>query len=134
MMKRIVWVMLGLFLSLTFHGTVWSQAIMHPDEVTLRKWMDDYENAPKAFLNHVIHDRLNQAQVAELGTSMNLLDHIKYTPSERNQARCGDCWVWAGTGTMEIALDVQNGIKDRLSAQFAQSCKTDEYTCCGVQI
>ena len=125
-----VWAMFGLFLSLTLCGTVWSQAIMHPDEETLQRWIDDYENAPTAFLDGVIHHRLGQAEALGAGTSMNLLGYIQYTPSQRNQASCSDCWVWAGTGVMEIALDVQNGIKDRLSTQFLSSCKTDNF-CCG---
>lgn len=131
MMRKIVWVILSFCLSLTLYGNVWSQAIMQPDEVTLRKWMDDYENAPRAFIDEVIHDRLNEAQAVGLGTSMNLLDKIQYVPNDRNQVSCGDCWVWASTGVMEIALDAQNGIKDRLSTQFLQSCKTDQYSCCG---
>ena len=130
-MKKIVCIILGLLLSLSLNGNVWPQAIMHPDDITLRKWMDDYENAPKAFLDDVIHDRLNQARAAGAGTSINLLSYLEYTPSERDQASCGDCWLWASTGVMEIALNVQNGIKDRLSTQFFQSCQTNNYACCG---
>ena len=131
MMKRIIWVMLGLFFPLIVSGTVWPQAIMQPDEATLMKWMDDYENAPQAFLDDVIHGRLVQSRAVALETSINLLGHISYVPSERDQGVCGDSWVWAGTGAMEIALDVQAGVKDRLSTQFLQSCKTDGYACCG---
>ena len=66
-----------------------------------------------------------------LGGSLSLLNHLQYTPDERNQWKCGNCWVWASTGVMEIALDVQKGIKNRLSIQFLNSCKTDEFACCG---
>ena len=126
-MKKMVWSILFFCLSLTLCGTVWPQAIMHPDEETLQRWIDDYENAPKVFLDEVIHHRLGQAEALGAATSMSLLGYIQYTPSQRNQASCGDCWVWAGTGVMEIALDVQNGIKDRLSTQFLNSCKTDKF-------
>jgi C1A family cysteine protease len=130
-MKKFIWFILSFGFSLVFLGDVWSQAIMQPDPVTRRKWMDDYENAPRAFIDSVVGDRLDQAKAAGLGTSMSLINYLQYTPSERNQANCGDCWIWAGTGTMEVALDVQNGIKDRLSTQFPNSCKTDKNACCG---
>ena len=132
-MKRTGWAMLGLFLSLAFAADVWSQSypLMYPDAVTFRKWMDDYGNTPKAFIDEVIHTRLAQAKQEEAGTSMNLLSYLQYTPSERSQASCGDCWVWASTGVMEIALNVQNGVRNRLSTQFLQSCKSDKYACCG---
>ena len=75
-MRKMVWVMLGLSLSLILGANVWSQShpLMHPDDVTFRKWMDDYTNAPKAFIDEAIHSRLAQAQAAGAGTSMNLLD------------------------------------------------------------
>jgi C1A family cysteine protease len=128
-----VWVMFGLFLSLTLSGNVWSQShpVMHPDEVTFRKWMDDYENGPRAFIDEVIHDRLNEAQAVGAGTSMDLLGYLKYTPSQRDQVSCGDCWLWASTGVMEIALNVQNKINDRLSIQLLQSCDANQNACCG---
>ena len=107
---------------------------MHPDEDALRKWIDDYENAPEAFFDEVIHGRLAQDRAVGLGTSINLLGYLYYIPSERNQGNCGDCWVWPSHGVAEIALSVQNGIKDRLSEQFLQSCKTDKYACCGGNI
>jgi len=66
-----------------------------------------------------------------LGSSFSLLNQLQYNPNERDQGKCGDCWVWAGTGVMEIALDVQKGIKDRLSVQYLNSCKTDQFACCG---
>ncbi len=133
MMKRAAWVMVGLFLLLAFSAEVWSQThpLMYPDEWTFRKWMDDYNNAPRAFIDETIHSRLAEAQAVGVSTSMDLLGYIQYTPSERNQGICGDCWVWAATGIMEIALNVQNGQKDRLSTQLLQSCETNSYACCG---
>ena len=125
--------MLGFSLFLTLGANVWSQShpLMHPDEVTFRKWMDDYNNGPKAFIDEAIHSRLAQAETAGAGTSMDLLGYLQYTPSERDQVNCGDCWVWASTGVTEIALNVQNNIKDRLSTQLLQSCETNKYACCG---
>lgn len=50
--------------------------------------------------------------------------------ADRIQGNCENCWVWAGTGVLEIALDVQGGIRKRLSEQYLNSCRTP-YACCG---
>ena len=135
-MKKILLGLLGLLLSsyLMMNDAAFSQEtypIMRPDPATLSRWMKEYETAPKAPLDDLVHLRLNQAAAQGFGTSLSLLNYLQYTPTERNQTSCGDCWVWAGTGIMEIALNVQNGIRDRLSTQFVNSCKTDSFSCCG---
>lgn len=75
-------------------------------------------NAPAATIDKQIQQQLQSSQE---GNSFSLLSRIYYVPSERNQANCGNCWVWAGTGIMEIALNVQLGITDRLSIQYLNS-------------
>jgi hypothetical protein len=64
-----------------------------------------------------------------------LSNHILYNPTERNQGNCGNCWVWAGTGVMEIAMSVQEGILARLSVQNFTSCHNgganNSWACCG---
>jgi hypothetical protein len=72
-----------------------------------------------------------KALAQTFASSVNLLPRLPYTPSERDQQHCGDCWQWAGTGVMEIAHDVQNGIHDRLSVQFINSCITAKHCCDG---
>jgi len=42
--------------------------------------------------------------------SVNLLPLLPYIPSERDQGNCGNCWVWASTGAMEIEHNINNGI------------------------
>jgi hypothetical protein len=64
-------------------------------------------------------------------TSMALLSHLPYVPVERDQGACNDCWAWAGTGVMEIAHDVQNKVRDRLSLQFINSCNPSVPCCEG---
>jgi hypothetical protein len=137
--SSIVFLVLFLFTAQT--GNVWAQdvlsndtpdyPVMHPDRETLNKWIEEYNKAPEAFIDHKIKERLLQARAEATATSVNLLDSIQYTPVERDQGSCGNCWVWAGTGIVEIALAVNNGVKNRLSTQFLNSCKSDSYACCG---
>ncbi len=67
--------------------------------------------------------------------SYSLLDHLTYVPSERDQVRCGDCWVWASTGALELDLAYRKEIFDRLSIQYFQSNYRDglgsNWACCG---
>jgi hypothetical protein len=62
-----------------------------------------------------------ELQSDEEGSDFSLLPLLSYIPSERDQGHVGNCWVWAGTGIMEIALNVQLGIMDRLSIQYLDS-------------
>ncbi|MGC9443433.1 MAG: C1 family peptidase, partial [Candidatus Methanospirareceae archaeon] len=105
--------------------------IMHPDLETLQEWMALYNSAPPALMQQEIGRVVRESQ----GTSFSLLNHLTYSPSERNQGYCGNCWVWAGTGIIEIALSVQNAINDRLSIQYLTSCFSGgvsaDWACCG---
>ena len=98
--------------------------IMRPDKETLRKWIEAYYSAPQTYIVPEIRQWIEQHP----RISFALLDHLEYDPAERNQGYCGNCWVWAGTGILGIALDVQGGGKDRLSTQYLTSCW---WACCG---
>jgi hypothetical protein len=103
-------------------------AIMQPDDETLSRWIEDLNIAPRAFMDERFRLR------AEQRGSLSLLGYLDYIPSERDQGECGNCWVWAGTGVMAIALNVQKGIHDRLSVQYMTSCyygTETKYACCG---
>ncbi len=103
---------------------------MRPSRETLQRWIEAYNSAPIAPVYE-----LKGLQVPAPTQPFSLLDHLQYTPSERNQGSCGNCWAWAGTGVMEIALDVQNSIKDRLSIQYLNSNYNggsgSDWACCG---
>jgi len=105
--------------------------LMRPSPEQMKRWVEEYEAAPKAPLDPNVTARL---EAQPLGY-FSLLGHLQYTPSERNQGSCGDCWAWAGTGVMEIGLDVQRGIKDRLSIQYLNSNfdggSGGDWACCG---
>jgi len=69
------------------------------------------------------------------GSSFSLLSHIKYTPSQRDQGYCGNCWAWAGTALIEVALDVNHINYDRESVQYLNSYYNggtgSNWACCG---
>ncbi len=115
-----------LLLTLTLSGFVRAQGpytIMHPDRETRLKWIEQYNRAPKACI---------EPDIKPPRGSLSLLSHLQYIPAERDQGYCGNCWAWAGTGCLGIALDVQAGIHDRLSMQYINSCETEVIgkTCC----
>ncbi len=99
------------------HGSQ-SFPFMQPDEETFQEWMRAYESAPRMETTH------RAAAAPGEGTSVDLLPHLDYVPSERSQGWCGNCWAWADTGCMEIAMDVQEDIFERLSIQYINSCQT----------
>jgi len=106
--------------------------LMRPSPEQMKKWIEVYEAAPVAPLDPEIALRL---EAEPMGGYFSLLSHLQYTPSERNQGYCGDCWAWAGTGVMEIGLDVQRSVKDRLSVQYLNSNYNggsgSDWACCG---
>ena len=87
--------------------------IMQPDYETRKEWIGNIKEAPQT--------KIIEEAIRLTGINVSLIDHLDYVPVERNQGACGNCWVWAGTGVMEVALDVEEAIKDRLSIQYLNS-------------
>jgi len=112
-------------------GNEYVLPIMRPDRETRLEWMDAHERAPKAYIDPEIAAQI----VSSPGAHFDLFSHLDYVPAERNQGSCGNCWVWSGTGIMEVALNVQEGIFDRLSIQYFTSCyhggTANDWACCG---
>ncbi|MFU8796648.1 MAG: InlB B-repeat-containing protein [Dehalococcoidia bacterium] len=92
---------------------------MRFDRETLNEFMAAYNSAPTVYIDHIV-----ATGYAASGGSQDLLGHLNYNPAERDQGECSNCWAWAGTGVMEIALSVQEGVYDRLSLQYINSCQT----------
>ncbi len=71
--------------------------------------------------------------------SFSHLDRFVYIPSEWDQTggvdeHCGNCWVWADTGALQLDLAYQKNITDRLSVQYFTSSYhngTGIWACCG---
>ena len=109
----------------------YDSAIMRPNAATRDRWYSQWLTAPKTGIDPQIAERLSAKDRGEaaVGPVPNLLDHITYTPSERNQSGCGNCWVWATTGLLEIENSYKYGVRDRLSIQLLDSC-TDAGDAC----
>lgn len=105
--------------------------IMRPTPEEAKRWTEQYKVAPRAFLS----PRLQAELASAPGASFSLLDYLQYTPAERNQKYCGNCWAWAGTGVMEIDNAYKNGLKNRLSIQYLNSNfrggSGSYWACCG---
>ncbi len=79
----------------------------------LASWNAAYSRAPPV----AIGAARSRAVTATNG-SQDLLPYLDYVPVERNQGFAGNCWAWAGTGVLEIAHAVQDGVRDRLSIEY----------------
>jgi C1A family cysteine protease len=108
-----------------------THTIMHPTQQEMSRWVNGYNTAQRVYLSSIVGAELAQAA----GVHFSLLNYLQYTPSERNQGSCGNCWAWAGTGVMEIDHAYQTGIDDRLSVQYlnsnVDSGKGSNWACCG---
>ncbi|MBN1166891.1 MAG: PKD domain-containing protein [Methanospirillaceae archaeon] len=109
--------------------------IMIIDENMAKEFAEAY-NQDKPTGYNVAASR--EFESANLQTSVDLSSHVPYTSgniAQRNQGYCGNCWAWAGTGVIEVAHSVQNGIKGQLSVQYLNSNYNSGtgsgYACCG---
>jgi PKD repeat protein len=136
-------------------GALWPPSVAEGSLVNTNISMKSCISGTTAFqhpLMHFTQKQLNEMQrdrelspqysapfpdngIATLAGSRNLLPYISYSPAERDQGNCGDCWVWAGTGALEVEHAVKNGINKRLSVQYFNSKFKNGagtgWACCG---
>lgn len=105
--------------------------LMRPDPKILGEMLGQQSQLPQA----TIDPQIANVIIASPGEYFSILNHLCYIPAQRNQGGCGNCWVWASTGVMEIALYVQKNYFDRLSIQNLTSCLNggtpSAWACCG---
>jgi len=96
--------------------SAYSSMVIHPTRDQRKQWNSDYLSAPIATVSNS-----DLKEDLEDSSAMSLLNYLTYNATERDQEDCGNGWVWAGTGALEIAHSTQNGIYDRLSIQYLNS-------------
>ena len=79
----------------------------------LEQFSRAYNRAPRVYLDPALKARKS---------SVNLLPYLKYTPAERDQGACGNCWQWAGTGCMETVSYTHLRAQRLLSISYAVFC------------
>ena len=99
-------------------GSAHPHPIMRLSAAQIQAENELLKTASVAYIDPVIMERMNAGGDT---TAKSLLSLIQYTPSERDQWNCGNCWVWTGTACLEAALKVQRNIKNRLSVQYLNS-------------
>ena len=92
--------------------TPFQRGLMHFSEEELRE-----KDAARALLTKAVS--YSGSDLPK--TSKSLLDSVPYIGNNRDQGYCGNCWVWASTGALEIAHTINNNVKDRLSVQYFNS-------------
>ncbi len=90
--------------------------VMRPSSYELEKWEADCANAKTTFIDPNLVDEIATTD------SFSILDLLEYDVETRTQGGCPNCWAWPSTAVLAIALNVQKGIKDRLSVQFINTC------------
>ncbi len=89
--------------------------VMALDQGAFETWMRQIEGEQEPVYDETLREMTTP-------TSFNLFPYLTYTPAERNQGSCGNCWVWTGTTMMEIQLNALFHVRERLSIQYLNSC------------
>ncbi len=96
-----------------------SHAIMLPDAASAEAWQAAHEGLD-------LHD---SSAAPEVHQSVDA--SLDYDPIRHNQGACGDCWMWAGTMVLEVALNharAAAGVGDNveLSVQWGNSMASEK--------
>ena len=101
------------------------------------KWLD--EEGKRYNTQPTTHIRPKSGANMTLASTRRHFDLLKYLPindlGERNQGRCGNCWVWASAACLEISLAKKKHITpERMSIQYLNSNYNNGrncWACCG---
>lgn len=108
-----------------------THTIMHLTKVQMDAMQHAIDTAPRY---SAPGQRILAGTTALPPASVSLLSSLPYIPSQRDQGNCGNCWVWASTGALEVEHTESYGISDRLSIQYFNSkyqSDTGLYACQG---
>jgi hypothetical protein len=114
-------ILLG-FVSLT--GSGWAQTNLTFPLMQPEAWYAFMSNFPPVIEGPAKAEAL-QEPVPVPNAAMDLLSQIPWSAAnmgQRDQVNCGNCWVWASTGCLEVEHSVVNAVLDRLSIQYFDSC------------
>ncbi|THB77781.1 MAG: hypothetical protein D3926_14760 [Desulfobacteraceae bacterium] len=112
-MVRIILVLNAAWLLTVSAAVAGEYAIMKVDTDTLLEWQARYDQGPEVHYDEALDTPQG---------SFSILNHVNYIPVEYNQGNCGNCWQWAGTTTLAVALHVSHNVFERLSVQHVNSC------------
>ena len=90
--------------------------VMRLDTDILTLWEQQYNAADRAFIDPEL------AQDIQATSDYSILELLEYVPEEHNQGACSNCWAWPATAILSIALNVQEGIRERFSVQYINTC------------
>jgi len=90
--------------------------VMRLDVDTLMRWEEQYNAADRAFIDPEL------AAEIKVTSDYSILELLEYVPAEHNQGACSNCWAWPATAILSIALNVQEGIRERFSVQYINTC------------
>ena len=95
-----------------------THAVMLPELVHVEDWQEQHEALP-------LRDSSAPPMAAQ-----SVEASLDYDPVARNQGACGDCWMWASTMVVEVALNHQRaaagtGENVELSVQWGNTIATD---------
>lgn len=92
--------------------------VMRVNTDIIKTWKSDYNEAKKAAIDQNLENSIANTE------DFSILHLLNYDAEERDQHWCSNCWSWPATSIIAIALNVQEGIYDRLSVQYINSCGT----------
>ncbi|MBN2053989.1 C1 family peptidase [bacterium] len=113
-MKSIVYGAVVVTMICTIAKAEFQYPIMQPSLAEMQEWIASFESAPLAHID---------PSIGTMPAHKDLLSYLDYVPAQYNQNNCGNCWQWAGTSVVDIAQTVQEGLRERFSIQYINSCE-----------
>jgi hypothetical protein len=112
-----------------------SHTVMHLTHDQIDEMQTRIDTAPSYTAPRAVLLAAQESSSSGYPDSVSLLSYLPYVPAQRNQGSCGNCWVWASTGALEVDHTVKYGTLGRLSVQYFDSKYNSgtgsSFACCG---